>query len=77
MSHGRCDEVLRLLWQFMDRELDRPTYERVEEHFRRCQPCQDLHEFEVRLREIIRMKCTGEAAPETLRRRLRQLLADL
>lgn len=72
-----CEEVARLLWQYMDRELDAATFERLQEHIRQCRDCGPRHEFEARLRTIIRQKCAGQPAPEPLRRRLLALLQDL
>jgi mycothiol system anti-sigma-R factor len=72
-----CEEVARLLWQYMDRELDEPTYRRLQEHIRQCRDCSPRHDFEMQLQAIIQQKCRGEAAPESLRRRLRAMLQDL
>jgi mycothiol system anti-sigma-R factor len=77
MSTGHCEEVVRLLWQYMDRELDPETARRLEEHVRGCQRCERRHEFEARLRAIVQQKCAGRPAPEALRRRVLALLADL
>jgi len=69
MSTMHCEEVVRLLWRYMDREL--------QEHIRECRHCEPRHEFEARLRAIIRQKCAGRPAPETLRRRVLALLQEL
>lgn len=71
-----CADVERLLWRFIDRELDDVTVEELRRHLRFCDDCGDRHEFEVRLRAIIRQKCAGRA-PESLRRRVLELLREL
>ncbi len=77
MSAIHCAEVVRLLWQYMDRELDPQTSRLIREHLRLCRDCGGRHEFELRLREIIRQRCAGRPAPEALRRRLRAMLQAL
>ena len=76
MSTVHCEEVVRLLWRYMDRELDPDTYRRLREHVRQCRNCGPRHEFEARLRSIIQEKCAGQPAPEALRRRVMALLQD-
>ena len=77
MSTMHCEEVVRLLWRYMDRELDPETDRQLQEHIRECRHCEPRHEFEARLRTIIRQKCAGRPAPETLRRRVLALLQEL
>lgn len=72
-----CEEVVRLVWQYMDRELDESTYRQLQAHIRQCRDCGPRHDFEVRLRAIIQGKCAGQPAPERLRRRLLAMLQDL
>lgn len=72
-----CEEVVRLVWQYMDRELDESTYRQLQEHIRQCRDCGSRHDFEARLRAIIQEKCAGQPAPERLRRRLLAMLQDL
>ncbi|MBI3975776.1 MAG: mycothiol system anti-sigma-R factor [Armatimonadetes bacterium] len=77
MTMMPCEEVARLLWQFMDRELDPVTARALAQHIRACRGCGPRHEFEARLRAIIQEKCAGEPAPEHLRRRVLALLSDI
>ncbi len=72
-----CEEVVRLVWQYMDRELDESTYRQLQAHIRQCRDCGPRHDFEARLRAIIQGKCAGQPAPERLRRRLLAMLQDL
>lgn len=77
MSMVHCEEVVRLLWQFMDRELDPATMEKLREHIRACRECGPRHDFEARLRALIRQKCAGRPAPAPLRRRVQALIREL
>lgn len=76
MSTVHCEEVVRLLWRYMDRELDPNTHRQLQEHVRQCRNCGPRHEFEARLRSIIQEKCAGQPAPEALRRRVMALLQE-
>ncbi len=77
MSAVHCEEVVRLLWQYMDRELDPDASRLLQEHIRQCRNCGPRHEFEARLRAIIQEKCAGRPAPEALRRRVMAILQEL
>jgi len=77
MRGSPCREVVRLLWQFMDQELDPVTARQLAEHVRDCHGCGPRAQFEIRLRAIIQEKCTGEPAPQRLRLRVLALLREL
>ncbi len=77
MTRTPCREVARLLWQFMDHELDPASTRRLAEHVRDCHGCGPRIEFEARLRAIIQEKCAGARAPEHLRRRVLALLREI
>ncbi len=76
MSAVHCEEVVRLLWQYMDRELDAAAARKLQQHLRECRDCGPRHEFETRLRAIIQEKCAGRRAPESLRRRIMAILQE-
>jgi anti-sigma factor (TIGR02949 family) len=69
-----CEEALRLLAQFLDRELADIDHAEVDRHLRTCRGCYSRAEFERRLRE----KLTGLRAfdvPDRLEDRIRALFA--
>jgi anti-sigma factor (TIGR02949 family) len=73
-DHIQCEEVIERLLEFLDRELDSEVEHAIEHHLEACRACFSRAEFERRLRA--RIAETGEAAaPETLRRRLRRMMA--
>lgn len=77
MSDGtimRCEDALRLLAQYLDRELSEGDHADVERHLRTCRSCFSRAEFERRLkRELATLRCSSDAPP-ALHRRIRALL---
>lgn len=69
----RCEEVLRHLLTYLDRELDAATSARIAHHLELCRGCFSRAEFERKLKGHLR-SCGTSAAPDTLRMRLKQLL---
>jgi anti-sigma factor (TIGR02949 family) len=43
---GSCEEALRLLAEYLDRELERPREEALERHLEICRSCYSRAEFE-------------------------------
>jgi anti-sigma factor (TIGR02949 family) len=41
-----CDEAVRVLWDYLDREVDDALRERVREHLVECAHCRDHYTFE-------------------------------
>lgn len=71
--HIDCEEVVRQLLEYLDRELDEASIQAITEHLRHCRGCFSRAEFERQLRA--RVAETGEAdVPEGLRRRVRILM---
>jgi anti-sigma factor (TIGR02949 family) len=69
-----CEEVIGKLLEYLDRELDAAAEPAVERHLETCRGCFSRAEFERRLRA--RVAETGDVkAPESLRRRMRALVA--
>lgn len=69
-----CEQVIETLFDFLHRELDEAAEREMERHLHLCRACFSRAEFERRLR--VRVAQAAEIqAPETLRRRVRDLLA--
>lgn len=69
----KCEEVLRQLVAYLDRELDARTAAGVERHLAGCRSCFSRAEFEKRLK--VRVAETGSsAAPERLRQRVKAII---
>lgn len=68
-----CEEVMELLFVYLDQEVDGNLNERIEQHLHSCRDCYSRAEFERQLRA--RVQDSGEVrAPERLQKRIRGIL---
>ena len=68
-----CEEALRRVFEYLDRELDEHAHGEMERHLRRCRGCFSRAEFEKRLKAQLRQTGRSEA-PAALQTRIGQLL---
>ncbi|HXF65749.1 MAG TPA: zf-HC2 domain-containing protein [Burkholderiales bacterium] len=68
-----CEEVLRHLFAYLDREADPHTASEIERHLERCRSCFSRAEFERRLKAELRA-AGNRSAPARLRARIRELV---
>ena len=66
---GRCDEVLRELYTFVDGELTVETRAQIRSHLDNCLPCFEAYDFEAELRMVVAQRCR-EHVPDALRDRI-------
>jgi mycothiol system anti-sigma-R factor len=71
---ARCADTVKLLGEFLDRELTTCEIETVQGHLDRCPPCLKVYRFEERVRRLVRVHCVRDCAPSDLRD---QILARL
>lgn len=70
-----CEEALRRLFEYLDRELDSARQAEMERHLHTCRACYSRAEFERRLKA--RLAETGQVKPtEAFERRIRKLLGN-
>lgn len=69
-----CEEVIEKLLEYLDRELDPAAQLELERHLETCRGCFSRAEFERRLRARV-AETADVRAPESLRRRVRALVA--
>jgi mycothiol system anti-sigma-R factor len=69
-----CQEALRELERFLDRELDDTIRMKVERHLSGCNPCTDKLEFRVYLKALVQAKCSERELPAGLEERVRRVL---
>lgn len=62
-----CMQTVKLLQEFLDRELTVTEVSTVQGHLDRCPPCLKLFRFEEGVRRLVRIHCTSECAPSSLR----------
>ena len=68
MSGRKCDAALTNLYQYLDREIDTASSERIRAHLDDCSGCLDIFEFEVRLKVVVRERLSEEVPPEFIDR---------
>jgi mycothiol system anti-sigma-R factor len=69
-----CAETVKVLQEYLDRELNVCEIATVQGHLDRCPPCLKLFRFEERVRRLVRVHCERDCAPTSLRE---QILARL
>lgn len=70
LPDGRCSEVLRDVWLFLDDEMDEENRAAVQRHLDDCSPCLEEAGLDAKLKSLLHSKCGGDRAPEHLRERL-------
>src|SRR5690606_20012596 len=68
-----CEEVIRHLLEYLDRELDDEGMSEMARHLEHCRSCFDRAEFERRLKESVHASGTQHASAQ-LRSRIRDIL---
>lgn len=69
-----CEEALRRLEDFLDRELTAEEMERVQGHLNTCAACTSQYQFERDLLDGLRQKIRRIALPDELRDRISRRL---
>lgn len=59
-----CDQAVRQLWEYVERELDQPNRERVEEHLALCRRCCGEMEFAEELRAFMAQRTKVDLPPQ-------------
>ena len=70
-----CEEALRLLAMYLDRELETPAHAQVEQHLATCRSCYSRAEFEGRLRSKM-AELGREPVPDELGERVLTLIRN-
>jgi anti-sigma factor (TIGR02949 family) len=68
-----CEEVLRHLVGYLDREADALTAAEIERHLEECRGCFSRAKFERQLKACVR-EAGGRTAPARLRARINDLI---
>jgi len=74
MSSG-CDHAIGYIYQYLDDEISVAHSSRIKLHLRRCSACMNAHEFETKLKGVIRERGRFEPPPE-LFDKLRNLIHE-
>ena len=70
MDCGTCEEVVRRVDDYLDRELDESEMAAVREHLNACEVCANGFEFEGTVLGAIRNKLQDAALPDGLKGRV-------
>jgi len=62
-----CMQTVKVLQEFLDRELTAAEVTTVQGHLDRCPPCLKLFRFEEGVRRLVRIHCSRDCAPSSLR----------
>ena len=69
-----CETVVRALWDYLDRQLERPDLEGIDAHLAECASCRAHATFERRLVDEIRALRARLTQPAVLRARILDVL---
>lgn len=67
-----CDEVIRMLFDYLDNELDEHDHAAIESHLHDCRACFSRMEFDKRLKGMIK-EDQYASAPDALRGRIKKI----
>lgn len=68
-----CEEVIELLFDYLDSEVSNELGSRIERHLKSCRDCFSRAEFEKHLRAKVRETAVAQA-PERLQNRISEVL---
>jgi mycothiol system anti-sigma-R factor len=72
----KCEEVLKSLYDYIDKQLDEVSYSKIDEHLKLCRYCRQHHDFEIELRRLVNKSCFQDKAPKVLRDKIKDMLKN-
>lgn len=72
-----CNETLRELYAFLDRELSTEISLVVRGHLEECPDCFQAFDFHAELKSVIAAKCRSDEIPPTLMARIEQCFGEI
>lgn len=69
-----CDDCVRSLDPYVDRELSSQELVEVQRHLDNCPPCEDIFQLRSDIKRLVKTCCAEPTAPLELREKLRQIL---
>jgi mycothiol system anti-sigma-R factor len=70
-----CQDCLRALNPYIDRELSDDDIVHVRGHLEACGGCLHVYKFQESIRRLVRVRCLEQSAPDSLRARIASRLA--
>jgi mycothiol system anti-sigma-R factor len=71
-----CNETLRELEQFLDRELSNAAHQEINAHLDGCPDCHQAFDFHAELRQLIARKCHNDEMPAGLMERIARCFGE-
>lgn len=62
-----CEDAIGQLYEYLDQELDRRNYTKIERHLGTCHVCSEKYEFERALKNVIKVKTQVHKISESVR----------
>ena len=62
-----CTEVLAELYSYLDEELDRADYAKIQQHLDECGPCLEEYGLDEVVKRLVHRHCGCDPAPKELR----------
>lgn len=75
MSEHNCDDALKNLYVYLDKELDAATSEGIHAHLDECGECFGSFDFELRLKKVVKERL-AEDVPLQFLEKLRTAIGD-
>lgn len=72
----KCEEVLKTLYEYIDKQLDESSQAKIEEHIKLCRHCRCCYDFEIELRKFVSRSCFQNKAPKLLKTKILELLNE-
>lgn len=72
-----CEEAVKKLYDYLDKELDKAASEQLDRHLDICRACCDHFEFERKMKSLIQNSCFQQKAPLVLKSRIMDTLNGL
>lgn len=72
----KCEEVLKRLYEYIDKQVDETSQSEIDEHIKLCRHCCQHYEFEIKLRELVEKSCFQQRAPDLLKRKISDMLNE-
>jgi mycothiol system anti-sigma-R factor len=71
-----CNETLRELEAFLDRELSEHTHVAIRAHLQGCPDCLQTFDFQAELKIVIAQKCSNDEMPPGLMEKIQRCFGD-
>ncbi len=72
-----CADIERLAQRYVDGNLNKVEIALFEEHLEYCLPCDKKIEFELKLKEIVRIKAKEDFKKEELESKFKEIISKL